>query len=102
VRTETELCPRNNDIDEEADWDRTFAPSEAASWYGNQGIVRVCFTSGVTAWQRPSGQEGALPGLSPEAPLPFKTLELTVVCNQGPLDSLLWRRKRQWRRWFSG
>jgi hypothetical protein len=106
VRTVTELCPRSSEIDAEAskaDRNRTLAEGEVeADWYGNQGIVRVWFTSGVTAWGRTAVPARGQPAISASEPpdLPFKSFDRTIAFKQDPLDNLLWRAKRQWHRWF--
>jgi hypothetical protein len=48
-------------------------------WVGNEGFVGVVFESGVVQ---------------------FLYSRRTVRIEQSPIDNLLWRAKRQWRKWF--
>jgi hypothetical protein len=104
VPTEAEQWQGCYDIDadaSEAGCYATLADGEIeAAWFGNQGIVRVWFRSGVCAWGQSTLPSGGLSGLSGEGPTPYKSFTRTVESKRGPLDNLLWRAKRLWHRWF--
>jgi hypothetical protein len=65
-------------------WDQAF-------WFGNEAYIIVVFKSGVVSESRDPRRVGI--GGS-------KSFVRTVKLEQGPLENLLWRAKRQWRKWF--
>ena len=96
VRTEDEMYPRCFDLDAMAwhvECDRDFEAYREPMWFGNQGIIRVSFKSGFVA-ELPAGLERA------GETLPCKHFDGTVPCMASTLETLLWRAKRQWHRWF--
>ena len=65
---------------------RSFSTDDASNgvrvfWSGNDRLIIIAF----------DGPDGRVVALSSEQ---------TRKWNQSPLDNLLWRLKRQWRRWF--
>jgi hypothetical protein len=49
-------------------------------------------------WQRDAGNVYVT--FSPEGVVRIKSFSAAIKLEHGPLDNLLWRLKRQWRRWF--
>jgi hypothetical protein len=70
------------------------APDSKSAWIGNDGIIRIRFHSGVV-FREEFGGLGAS-----EVAYPSAVFIPTVRKEQGALDSLVWRARRQWRTWF--
>jgi hypothetical protein len=55
-------------------------PHASCTWQGDTGFIDVTF--------------------SPEGVVRIKSFWPAIKLEQGPLDNVLWRAKRQWHRWF--
>jgi hypothetical protein len=63
-------------------------------WFGNEGRVEVFFESGLVAKSRVAGLGNGI--------IPSKKFWPSTNRDLDPLDNLVWRAKRQWRKWFPG
>ncbi len=80
----------------------TIGAKVRARWVGNDGYIIIDFESGVVAEPTPFPVYLlSTTGAGEPDPLPSTHFVDTVRWDQYPLDHLLWRAKRQWRRWFS-
>jgi hypothetical protein len=75
-------------------------PCSRVAWIGNDGIIRVQFSSGVVTLEDWGGLIGRPLGAIPTRPHLSAQFFRTARKERGSLDRLLWRVKRQWRRWF--
>lgn len=69
-------------------------PCSSVAWIGTEGIIRIESNSGVVA--------GETRGLIGAPTLTIRSVHFisTARREQSPFGYLLWRAKRQWRKWF--